>query len=96
MRIKEVTNGLVLLALDPGDCLLLAQACGIAGDTAGDENQPGTLTEPLRLLAVHFEALALLGDAYGHTTHPRDLADWNLSTMRAAWGWLPEWREVAK
>jgi len=31
-----------------------------------------------------------------HTTHPRDLANWNLGTMRAAWGWLPEWNEVRK
>ncbi len=94
MRIKAVESGAVLLALNPGDCLLLAQACGIAGDSAGDENQPGTLTEPLRLLAAHFEALALLADVHGHTTHPRDLANWNLGTMRAAWGWLPKWEAV--
>jgi len=86
MRIKEVTNGSVLLDLDPGECLLLAEACGIVGEQFTD---PATLRTGALLAqaAGYLEALALLGAVTNYVVKSGELLDeWNLPQVRRDYG----------
>ena len=96
MRIKEVTNGSVLLDLDPGECLMLAEACGIAGEHFTD---PATCRTGALLAqaAGYLEALALLGAVTNYVVKTRDLLDeWNLPLVRRDYGITATVQEVAQ
>ena len=96
MRIKEVTAGSVLLDIDPTECLLLAEACGIAGESFADIETKQTAAL-LSLAASYWEALALLGAAATYAVKSDELlAEWNLPEVRADWGSTPTVREVAQ
>jgi hypothetical protein len=98
MRIKQVINGGVTLSLDPGECLMLAEACVHAASDATD-----TDTETSRragaiydLGAAYFEALAMLGAVTNHTLGVGQLlAEWTLPTVRRDWIAVATHREVA-
>jgi len=96
MRIREITSGSVVIALDPGQCLMLAEACGRASDWGGEDGEraSGAVYD---LAAATFEALALLGAAGGNLVRADELlADWNLPTVRKDWNFVTTHQEVAK
>ena len=96
MRIKEVESGSVLVSLDPGECLLLAEACGRTADTRledGDRRESSLYDA----LAANLEALALVGAAGCHVNHfARVLGDWTLPIVRREWSPVTTHQEVAK
>ena len=96
MRIKEVESGSVLVSLDPGECLLLAEACGRTADTRmedGDRRESSLYDA----LAANLEAPALVGAVGCHVTHfARVLGAWTLPIVRRDWLAVATHQEVAK
>ena len=95
MRVEKIESGAVLIRVDPGECLLLAEACGRAAEWGGKEEERRD-TGTYSLAAAHFEALALLGAAGGHLARAEELlANWTLATTRRDWGLVATCQEVA-
>ena len=87
MQLKEIRSGSVVVELDPGVCLAIAEACWAAGDHASD-NRLATHGGTFTILRGAFEALAALGAAGGYTVGG-ELAEWTPDRVRAEWHFLP-------
>lgn len=87
MFLRTFDSGSVTIELDPGLCLVLADACLHAADDYSDDRNPAHANY-LWALKAAFEGYALIGDAGGYA-RPGDLDDWNLATTRKTWGTIP-------
>ncbi len=96
MRVQKIESGSVLVSLDPGECLLLVEACGRAAD-ARMENGDRRESYLYDALAANLEALALVGAAGCHVNHfAKVLGDWTLPIVRREWSPVTTHQEVAK
>ena len=81
MEIRTVEQCAVVVSLSPADCLLLADACRIAGHEQGIAKG-----HPFTLAAAHLEGLALIASAQAYVAeNTRFLAEWTLPGVRRAW-----------
>jgi hypothetical protein len=85
MRIKEVVQCGVIVQLTPGDCLLLAEACHLAGLESTDNDRHAE-KQVFGLAGAHLEGLALLGAAQGLVVENQEfLRDLTLTNVREDW-----------
>jgi hypothetical protein len=96
MRIHEVVQCGVIVQLTPGDCLLLAEACRLAGLETTDNDRHAE-KQVFSLAGAHLEGLALIGAAQGLVVKNEEfLAEWNLPHVRADWAIVGREKEVGK
>jgi hypothetical protein len=97
MQIQAIDHCAVTVSLSPGDALLLADACRLAGLHCTEE---GRIAEKqvYNLAAAHFDALALLGSAQGLVAENiKFLEEWTLPRVREDWAIVGNaGKEVAK
>jgi hypothetical protein len=95
MWIKEIRGGSVLIELDPGTCLALAEACWAGADYADDHKDLTTHAGMFAVLRCLFESLALIGAGKGYGT-TIEMSDWSLADVRKNWAFLPDLSNGAK